>query len=98
MAEVDKECAAPHREYKRRLEEAYTAYFAAHPSLAGKHRFKAASIEAALPEGFGGLRSEIPPRLLHRHRLSGGPSQVVALGMLGVPARIDPTLRWFTTA
>ena len=95
---IDEECEAPHRVYKRALEEAYIAYFASNPSLAGEHRFKASSLVAALPEGFAGLGAEIPPRLLHRHHLSGGSSQMVALGMLGAAARIDPSLGWLSTA
>ena len=49
----------------------------------------------ALPESeWAGLADLLPVSERHRHNLSGNSSQVVALGLLGVGAKRDPSLSW----
>jgi hypothetical protein len=93
-AEIDAQCARSWRAYDRRLGARYGAYFAAHPELAGDKRGWARDLEAALPPGWGELAAEIPTRAWERRHLSGKSTQTLSLGLLGVAARRDPSLRW----
>ena len=87
-------CRDAYREYERRRRSQYTAYFVAHPELAGKHPLLARDLAAALPEGWQQLDSLLPPTERHRWHLSGKSSQVLALGALGVAMHRDAGLGW----
>ncbi len=81
--EINRVCGGAHRAYKRDFEKHYTAYFCDHPDLAGKHPYKAKNIVAALPPGWGHLADLLSGKGWHRHCLSGGSSQVLAVALLG---------------
>ena len=42
----------------------------------------------------GGISRSLPPNLWHRHHLSGGSSQLLAIALLAAATRADPSLRW----
>jgi hypothetical protein len=85
--------------YRAAKTESYRAYFAANPHLkADDHDYKAANLAAALPEDWTGLADQLPVAERHQHHLSGNSSQVLALGLLGVGAKLDPSLSWLWNA
>jgi len=96
--EIDAICRKPHGVYERALREHYRQYFAAHPELAGDHPVKAEDLAAALPPGADFLEEYLPERLRHLQHLSGRSSQVIALAMLGLAWRRDPSVRWLQDA
>jgi hypothetical protein len=97
-AEVDEECAAAWRRYDRSLGEHYAGYFERHPELRGEQRFSARDLGAAMPPGWGELAGLVGERDWQRHHLSGKSSQTLAVGLLGVAARREPTLEWLWDA
>ena len=93
--EVAKECRTAHSAYRAAKTDSYRTYFVANPHLkADDHAFKARDLAAALPDEWAGLADLLPVTERHRHHLSGNSSQVLALGLLGVAAKRDPTLAW----
>ena len=97
--EVIAECRAAHNAYRAARTDTYRAYFAANPHLkAEDHAYTATNLAAALPDKWSGLAELLPVSERHRHHLSGNSSQVLALGLLGVAAKRDPTLAWLWNA
>ena len=97
--EIYEECRDAHSAYARGKTGSYVAYFAAHPELRDEHHpYKARDLAAALPEEWGGLADYLPGTGRHQHHLSGNSSQVLALGLLGVGARLDGSLGWLWEA
>jgi hypothetical protein len=64
----------------------------------GEQRFSARDLHAALPPGWAELASEMPAGSWDLRHLSGKSSQTLALGLLGVAAHRDPSLRWLFEA
>jgi len=92
---VAAECRAAHNAYRAAKTASYQSYFKANPRLkADDHAFKAADLATALPDDWGGLADLLPRSERHRHHLSGNSSQVLALGLLGVAMKFDPSLGW----
>lgn len=88
-----------YRAYEREAIERYTTFFAVNPALRDPdHPYKAVSLEAALPQGWGGLAEYLPRAERHRHHLSGRSSQVLALGLLGSGIQLEPDLGWLAEA
>jgi hypothetical protein len=97
--EIYEECRVVYSAYARAKTESYVAYFAAHPELRDEqHPYKARDLAAALPEEWAGLADYLPSAGRHQHHLSGNSSQTLALGLLGVGARLDPWLGWLWEA
>jgi hypothetical protein len=97
-ADVDAECESAWRRYDRRLGARYARYFEDHPDLAGEQRTSARDLGAALPPGWGDLADAVPADAWKRQHLSGKSSQTLAVGLLGVAARRDPSLAWLWRA
>lgn len=96
--EVDQICNKPYGVYVRGLTEHYRQYFAEHPELAGDHPLKAKDLGSALPPGADFLEEYLPEKLWHLQHLSGRSSQIVALALLGLAWRLDPSVRWLEEA
>jgi hypothetical protein len=93
--EVRAECRAAYNTCRSRRTETYRTYFAARAHLkAEDHDYKARDLAAALPDGWGELADQLPVAERHLQHLSGNSSQVLALGLLGVAAKLDPSLSW----
>jgi hypothetical protein len=97
-ADVDAECESGWRRYDRRLGARYARYFEDHPDLVGEQRTSARDLGAALPSGWGDLADAVPADAWKRQHLSGKSSQTLAVGLLGVAARRDPSLAWLWQA
>jgi hypothetical protein len=96
---IDTECTVAYRRYERALQDHYTAYFARYPHLRSfGHQYSAHSLAGALPPGYADLQRLIPKRAQHRFIRSARSSQGLALALLGVAAKIDPSLKWFWDA
>ena len=92
---VAAECGKAYTAYRAAKTESYRAYFTGNPHLrATDHEYKALDLPAALPDDWGGLADLLPVSERHLHHLSGNSSQVLALGLLGVAAKRDPSLEW----
>jgi len=92
---VVEQCRFAYHAYRDAKTRSYQAYFAGKPGLrAEDHAYKARDIGAALPEGWSRLAELLPKSERHLHHLSGNSSQVLALGLLGVAAEREPSLRW----
>jgi hypothetical protein len=97
--EIYEESRVAYSSYAKAKTESYVAYFAAHPELRDEHHpYKARDLAAALPEEWGGLADYLPAGGRHQHHLSGNSSQALALGLLGVGTRLDPSLSWLWEA
>lgn len=97
--QVTAECRTAHNAYKAAKTESYRAYFTAYPHLkAVDHAYKAVDLAAALPDDWAGLADQLPATERHRQHLSGNSSQVLALGLLGASAKLDPSLNWLWDA
>lgn len=94
--DVDAQCVAAHGRYDRALALHYTKYFAQHTELRGERPYCASSLEAALPTQWNVLARRLPTNRRHQHYLSGKSSQVLALGLLGAAAELDPSHRWLS--
>ena len=93
---LDATCLPFYRQYERELQEHYTVYFARHSHLRSPHhRYSALSLAAALPPGHADLQRLIPRKAQHRFICSARSSQALALALLGVAAKVDPSLHWF---
>lgn len=98
LPEIESECSASYRPYKREKDQRYSRYFAAHPELAGKGTLRARDLPAALPPGHADLAQLIAQRDLHREHLSGNSSQILAMALLGSATAADRTLSWLFEA
>jgi hypothetical protein len=95
---IDEECESPWRRYDRRLSARYARYFEEHPDLVGDSKTSARDLAAALPSGWGELAEAVPDDAWERQHLSGKSSQTLAVGLIGVAARRDPSLAWLWDA
>jgi hypothetical protein len=95
---IDAACSAEYGRYVAELATHYTRYFEAHPQLRGSHSYSAKDLETALPSGWEELSNLLPREKRHRHFRSGKSSQVLALGLLGVASKRDPSLAWLAQA
>lgn len=92
---IDAECDAAYESYFADIRQRHIAYFAERPELrSDTHPFAAKSREAALPDGWEHLARALPANAWHRHHLSGGSSQMLALVLLAAAARADASLDW----
>ena len=96
--DIDEACQLAWRRYDRRMGARYERYFEEHPELAGGQRISARDYAAALPPDWAELVESIPEDARHRQHLSGKSSQTLAVGLLGVAARRDPSLGWLWDA
>jgi hypothetical protein len=94
---IKEHCGRSHSRYKRELEERYAAYFGDRAELAGTHPRKARDLAAALPPQHGQLKELVPEKAWHLHHLSGGSSQVLAVGLLGSAIEMDPSFEWLSS-
>lgn len=93
---IAKECTASYAAYRQARTESYRSYFRKYPHLrAADHEYKAKDIAAVLPDGWEGLAAQLSVSERHPQHLSGNSSQILALGLLGVGAKLDPSLSWF---
>jgi hypothetical protein len=77
------------------VRKGHIEYFRNHPDRCDPRRsFCAKSLADALPIGWERLAGLIPNASLHRHHLSGGSSQTLALGLLGAAATRGQGLEW----
>lgn len=98
-AAVTAECRKAYNAYKAAKTDSYRAYFTTNVHLkAADHAYKASDLTAALPDDWGGLAELLPKSERHLHHLSGNSSQLIALGLLGVAAKLDPSLSWLWDA
>ena len=94
-AAIDEECRAAYGDYAKAVRARHIAFFAARPELrSSQHPFAAVDRVAAFPPGWSHLAGVIPEGEWHRHHLSGGSSQVLAVALLGAAVHDDPTLAW----
>lgn len=100
QAAIDAECAGAYGAFTTRRRAAYQAYFLANSELADLgHTYLAKDFASALPESSPPEFSQwLPPAARHRHHRSGNSSQMLALGLLGIAARRDPSLEWWWEA
>jgi hypothetical protein len=92
---IDAECEAAYEGYFSDVRRRHIAYFAQMPERrSDRHPFAARSREAALPEGWEHLARVLPFRAWHRHHLSGGSSQMLAVALLAAAVDADRSLRW----
>lgn len=87
-------CGREHGKYKRVLERHYEEFFRSNREVAGSHRWKARDRATALPAGHEHLGALIPTEEWHRHHLSAGSSQMLAVALLGSAIERDSSLTW----
>lgn len=93
--QIDAECEDAYDSYFDRIRRGHIAYFASRPDERSDTRaFVARNREAALPDGWGHLADALPQRAWHRHHLSAGSSQVLAITLLSSATRADPSFQW----
>lgn len=95
-SEIDAQCKAGHARYVSSLKQHYTEYFAARPEEAGTQAWSARDLRAALPPGFEMLEVFLAAGARHRHHLSAGSSQVVALALIGAAQVTRPEPVWYS--
>lgn len=96
---IDAACASPYNAYVDEVRARHIAYFAAHPELrSSSQSFIAVNRAAAFPPGASHLGSVLPEREWHRHHLSGGSSQVLAIALLTAARDADRSLAWLPFA
>jgi hypothetical protein len=93
---ITAECAPAYRAYHRELRARHVAWSAAGVGRRNQtHAFVAPSWDAALPHGWGArLGPLVAEEARHRHHLSAGSSQALALALLGPAAQRDDGLPW----
>lgn len=88
-------CRPRYRAYHADVRRRHIEHFAKRPKQRSPtHAFAAATLEDALPDGWERLAPLIPAASLHRHHLSGGSSQTLALGLLGPAVIYGKGLEW----
>lgn len=96
---IDAACARRYNAYLDEARARHTVYFADHPELrSSTAAFVAANRAAAFPPGASHLASLLPEKEWHRHHLSGGSSQVLAIALLAAARDADRTLAWLPWA
>jgi hypothetical protein len=94
---VDAECAEAYAAYFDQVRLGHIAYFAARPEQRGDTRpFVARSRQAAFPDGWEHLAEALGARAWHRHHLSPGSSQVLAITLVASATCADPSLQWLS--
>ena len=96
--DIEAECDSAWRRYDRQLGARYADYFDRHADLRGDQRTSARDLPAALPPGWVGPADAVPTAGWNRRHLSAKSSETLAVGLLGVAARRDPTLAWLWEA
>jgi hypothetical protein len=92
---IDDECRTAYAAYLAAVRDRHVAYYEERPAERSKsHPFAASERRFVFPPGFGHLAGAIAERSWHRHHLSGGSSQVLAIALLAAATRADPTLSW----
>lgn len=93
---IDDECRVAYRTYHGEMRHRHVAYFEKYPKRRDTNRpFVAKSFGDGLPLGWEQrLSALIPEERRHRHHLSGGSSQTLALALLGPAALGRPHLDW----
>jgi hypothetical protein len=92
--EIRDECRSPYREYHRRRRDRHVAYYETRPEQRSQtHPFAASEASHAFPPGWEHL-ADAPGFGWHRHHLSGGSSQVLALSLLQPAVATEPSLSW----
>lgn len=92
---IDAECEAPYDEYLGAVRRRHIAYFAERPDQrSATHSFAAAEREFAFPDDWRRLSGVLPEHAWHRHHLSGGSSQTLAITLLSAAQSADPSLSW----
>jgi hypothetical protein len=94
------QCAASYRAYHGVLRARHLSWAAAAPQRrTDRQPFVAESLDAALPAGWGPrLDPLLPSTVRHRHYLSAGSSQLLALAVLGPAAKRNDGLPWLLGA
>jgi hypothetical protein len=95
---IEAECDSAWRRYDRRLGARYAEYFDRHPDLRGRQRTAARDLQAALPPGWEGPAEAVPTGGWNPRHLSAKSSETLAVALLGVAARLDPSLAWLWEA
>jgi Restriction Endonuclease associating with ARP len=96
---IDAECINAYDAYLAQVRLRHVAYFAARPEQRSATRaFAARTRQAAFPDGWEHLAGALAAQAWHRHHLSAGSSQVLAIALLASAARADPSLRWLSGA
>lgn len=89
------ECSREYKAYRAAKTESYRTYFAGNAHLRARdHEYKSLDLTSALPNDCDWLADLLPESERHVHHLSGNSSQVLALGLLGVATKLDPSLKW----
>jgi len=97
-ARIKTACHRAWLDYDAAKTKHYTAYFKAHTELAHpRQAWSAKNIESALPPGWSDLTNLLPAGR-HREHLSGKSSQILALALLGVAAKLDQSHHWLWRA
>jgi hypothetical protein len=92
---IDRECDAAYEFYFGEVRRGHIEYFGQRRERRGERcAFGAKSREAAVPQGWEHLAGALPIPAWHRHHLSGGSSQMLALVLLAAATRADRTLQW----
>jgi Restriction Endonuclease associating with ARP len=92
---IDAECREAYAAYFDQVRRRHVAYFAARPEQRSETwAFVARTRQAAFPDGWEHLAGAIAARAWHRHHLSAGSSQVLAIALLAAASRADSSLQW----
>lgn len=93
--QIDAECVDAYASYIGQIRDGHTAYFAARPDRRSRTQpFAARTREAAFPDRWECLAATLPEPAWHRHHLSAGSSQVLAIALLASATRAEPSLQW----
>jgi hypothetical protein len=93
--QIDAECMDAYASYIGQIRGRHTAYFAARPERRSRTRpFAARAREAAFPDRCEYLAATLPEPVWHRHHLSAGSSQVLAIALVASATRAEPSLQW----
>jgi hypothetical protein len=91
---IDEECRSAYAAYERALKQDYVEYFARHAVLrCHRQPYSAATLDAALPQGWSHLWRLLPAQAVHRFARSGRSSQALALALLGSAVHSDVTMK-----
>ena len=94
-ARVKEQCAGPYRNYVNEIRERHLRWFAARPAeLRAGQAWSSATREGAFPPGWGHLAQALPTSAWHRHHLSAGSSQVLALALVAAAEAAQPNGSW----
>jgi hypothetical protein len=92
---IDFECADRYQAYGEEVRAGHIEYFARRPARrSDTHLFLARTREAAFPDGWEHLAGAIGEQAWHRHHLSAGSSQVLAIALLAAATSAERSLKW----